>query len=101
MATRGRSVASLPDWPRGSPLFAMVLPRRLHPAPCAAQAGGGLGFFRGFFEGGFRGRLRWLRWRCVLVQGRWQEALGIFEGDAPVIAVALQVLFPPPHIRQH
>jgi hypothetical protein len=35
------------------------------------------------------------------VRGRWQEALGILEGGAPVIAVALQVIFPSPHIRQH
>src|SRR5262245_37198265 len=43
-------------------------------------------------------RLRWLRWRYVLVRGRWQQTLGVLEGGAPV---ALQVLFPLPHIRQH
>ena len=45
--------------------------------------------------------LRWLRWRCVLERRRWQEALGILEGSAPMIAVALQVILPSPHIRQH
>ena len=45
--------------------------------------------------------MRRLRWRCVLGRRRWQEALGVLEGGAPVIAVALQVVFPAPHIRQH
>jgi hypothetical protein len=49
----------------------------------------------------FRGRLRWLRERCVLVRGRWQETLSVLEGNPPMITVALQVLLPPPHVRQH
>ena len=73
-------------------------PGCLHPSPCADEAGCGLER-RGFL--GLLRRLRWLRWRRVVVRGRWQEPLGVIEGGAPVVAVALQVFFPPPHIGQH
>jgi hypothetical protein len=35
------------------------------------------------------------------VRRRRQQPLGVLEGGAPVVAIALQVRFPLPHIRQH
>ena len=75
--------------------------RRRSAAGFPASATGALLSLLGFSPAAAisRSRLRRLRWRFVLVRWRCQEALGVLEGGAPVIAVALQVILPPPHIR--